>query len=57
MRSLCATCQILRSFDYVDRVNRAVDYITTNLDQPLLLEEVARAACFRPTISTGSFVP
>ena len=38
----------LAKFDYVDRVNRAVDYITTNLDQPLPLEEVARAACFSP---------
>src|SRR5687768_4453063 len=32
--------------DYVDRVNRAIDYVTRNLDQPLRLEEVARAACF-----------
>jgi AraC family transcriptional regulator len=38
----------LAKFDYVDRVNRAVDYITANLDQPLPLEEVARAACFSP---------
>lgn len=36
----------LAKFDYVDRVNRAVDYVTRNLDQPLRLEEVARAACF-----------
>jgi AraC family transcriptional regulator len=36
------------NFDYVARVNRAVDYITANLDQPLRLEEVARAACFSP---------
>ena len=35
-------------FDYVDRINRAVDYITANLDQPLRLEDVARAACFSP---------
>ena len=34
--------------DYVARVNRAIDYITANLDQPLRLEEVARAACFSP---------
>jgi AraC family transcriptional regulator len=34
------------NFDYVDRVNRAVDYVTRNLDQPLQLEEVAKAACF-----------
>jgi hypothetical protein len=34
----------LANFDYVDRVNRAVDYITGNLDQPLPFEEVARAS-------------
>lgn len=34
--------------DYVSRVNRAVDYITANLDQPLRLDDVARAACFSP---------
>jgi AraC family transcriptional regulator len=33
-------------FDYVDRVNRALDYVTRNLDQSLQLEEVAKAACF-----------
>ena len=38
----------LANFDYVARVNRAVDYVTANLDQPLRLEEVARAACFSP---------
>lgn len=38
----------LANFDYVARVNRAVDYITANLDGPLQLEEVARAACFSP---------
>ena len=32
--------------DYVDRINRAVDYVTRNLAQPLRLEDVARAACF-----------
>jgi AraC family transcriptional regulator len=32
--------------DYVDRVNRAVDYVMRNLDQPLRLEDVAKAACF-----------
>jgi AraC-like DNA-binding protein len=36
----------LAKFDYVDRVNRAVDYVMRNLDQPLRLDEVARAACF-----------
>jgi AraC family transcriptional regulator len=34
------------NLDYVDRVNRAVDYVTRNLDQALQLQEVARAACF-----------
>ena len=38
----------LANADYVARVNRAVDYITAHLDQPLPLEEVARAACFSP---------
>ena len=38
----------LANFDYVARVNRAIDYITANLDQPLRLEEVARAGCFSP---------
>lgn len=36
----------LPNFDYVDRVNRAVDYVMRNLDQQLRLEDVARAACF-----------
>jgi len=36
----------LPNLDYVDRVNRAVDYVMRNLDQPLRLEEVAKAACF-----------
>src|SRR5688572_8250632 len=36
----------LANLDYVDRVNRAVDYVTRNLDQPLRLDEVAKAACF-----------
>lgn len=33
---------------YVGRVNRAIDHVLQNLDQPLLLEEVAKAACFSP---------
>ena len=37
-----------KSLDYVDRVNRAIDFILQNLDQPLRLEVVARAACFSP---------
>jgi AraC family transcriptional regulator len=32
--------------DCVDRVNRAIDHVTRNLDQPLKLEDVARVACF-----------
>lgn len=38
----------LADSEYVARVNRAVDYITAHLDQPLRLEQVARAACFSP---------
>ncbi len=34
--------------DYVSRINRAVDYITRNLSDPLPLDEVAKAACFSP---------
>lgn len=33
---------------YVDRINRAIDYIVQNLDQPLRLDVVAKAACFSP---------
>jgi AraC family transcriptional regulator len=36
------------SLDYVQRVNRAIDFILQNLEQPLKLEVVARAACFSP---------
>jgi len=32
----------------VQRVNRAVDHVLRNLDRPLPLEVVARAACFSP---------
>ena len=38
----------LANLDYVDRINRAVDYVTRNLAHPLRLEDVARAACFSP---------
>ena len=34
--------------DYVERTNRALDYIVRHLDGPLRLEDVARAACFSP---------
>jgi AraC family transcriptional regulator len=36
------------SLDYIARVNRAIDHVITNLDQPLLLEDVAQVACFSP---------
>jgi AraC family transcriptional regulator len=38
----------LANVDYIDRVNRAVDYVTQNLAEPLPLEAVAQAACFSP---------
>lgn len=38
----------LANLDYVDRVNRAIDHITQHLGEPLVLEEVARVACFSP---------
>ncbi|HXI14453.1 MAG TPA: GyrI-like domain-containing protein [Thermoanaerobaculia bacterium] len=38
----------LANFDYVDRLNRSIDYVTQNLDKPLNLEAVAAAACFSP---------
>lgn len=34
--------------DYVERTNRAIDYIVSNLSSPLKLEDVARAAWFSP---------
>lgn len=34
--------------DYVERVNRAIDYIVRNLAQPLRLEDVSGAARFSP---------
>ncbi len=37
-----------KSLDYVDRVNRAIDFILQNLDQSLKLEVVAQAAGFSP---------
>jgi len=36
----------LANLDYVGRVNRALDHVMRNLDQPLPLDEVARVACF-----------
>jgi len=37
-----------KSLAYVERVNRAIDFILQNLDESLKLEVVARAACFSP---------
>lgn len=37
-----------KSLDYIDRVNRAIDFILGNLDQSLKLEVVANAAGFSP---------
>jgi AraC family transcriptional regulator len=34
--------------DYVKRVNRAIDFVLANLDQPLQLEHVAQVAHFSP---------
>ncbi|MBN8598767.1 MAG: GyrI-like domain-containing protein [Planctomycetes bacterium] len=33
---------------YIDRVNRAIDYVMPRLDRPLRLTAVARAACLSP---------
>ena len=38
----------LANLTYVDRVNRAIDYILANMDGSLKLEDVARAAHFSP---------
>jgi AraC family transcriptional regulator len=38
----------LANFDYVDRVNRAIDHVMRNLAEPLALEDVAKVACFSP---------
>jgi AraC family transcriptional regulator len=37
-----------RALDYVERVNRAIDLVVSNLDHPLNLDQVARAAGFSP---------
>lgn len=36
------------SEDYLERTNRALDYIVQNLSSSLKLDDVARAACFSP---------
>lgn len=38
----------MKSLDYTDRINRAINFVLHHLDQPLKLEAVARAACFSP---------
>ena len=38
----------LANLTYVDRVNRAIDFILQNLAEPLKLDDVARAAHFSP---------
>lgn len=50
-----AACQILRNdgdaappADYVERVNRAIDHVVSDLRRPLKLADVARAAHFSP---------
>lgn len=56
-RAAAPACHILRTdpepenavpVDYVERVNRAIDYIVGHLDGPLKLEQVAEAATFSP---------
>jgi AraC family transcriptional regulator len=36
------------SLNYVERINRAIDFIVSNLEQPLTLDTIARVACFSP---------
>jgi AraC family transcriptional regulator len=49
MTSIRQTREIkIPPIDYVERVNRAIDHIISNLAQPLRLEEVSEAACFSP---------
>lgn len=38
----------LANRDYVNRVNRAIDYVTRHLAEPLKLEDVAKVAAFSP---------
>ena len=38
----------LANLDYIDRINRAIDYVTRHLAEPLPLEDVAKAAAFSP---------
>ncbi len=36
------------TLDYVERVNRAIDFVIAHLDEPLQLDDVARVAFFSP---------
>ncbi len=36
------------ALDYVERVNRAIDFILQNLERPMQLEDIASVACFSP---------
>ncbi len=38
----------LANLSYVDRVNRAIDFMIEHMGEPLKLEDIARAACFSP---------
>ena len=38
----------LAKVDYLERVNRAIDYVTAHLSEPLKLEDVAKVAHFSP---------
>jgi AraC family transcriptional regulator len=40
--------RVARPLAYVERVNRAIDFILQHLDQALRLEDIARVACFSP---------
>jgi AraC family transcriptional regulator len=42
------TSEPLGRSDYVKRVNQAIDYVVQHLDEKLLLEDLARVACFSP---------
>ena len=38
----------LANIDYVERINRAIDFVVNHLAEPIRLEDVARAAAFSP---------
>jgi AraC family transcriptional regulator len=39
---------VTENADYIQRVNRAIDYILSHLGEPLRLDDVAAIACFSP---------